>query len=360
MGRKRTPGLYQRNGTWHIDKVICGKRVCESTETGNLAEAESYLTHRAKEIQNAAVYGIRLTRTFREAAIKYLREATKDTIGDDASRLKLLDKFIGNLSIDKICMGTLQPLMNYLKSLGRKANTINHYLKVVRRITRLAANEWQDEYGLSWLLQAPKINLLPKTDAKPAAPLDWVEQDRLFNLLPPSRARAALFTVNVGCRPDKETCGLRWEWERKIPEINTSVFIVPAKYYKNKQERLIVLNDIAKSIIEDVRGEHPVYVFTQNGKKMSRLLTSSWIRARKKLGLSDVRCHDLKHTCGRRLRAAGVSFEDRQDILGHKSGRMTTHYSPAEIGKLIEAANKLCVTTKSTPTLTVIKKVVNS
>jgi hypothetical protein len=30
----------------------------------------------------------------------------------------------------------------------------------------------------------------------------------------------------------------------------------------------------------------------------------------------------MKHTFGRRLRAAGVSFEDRQDLLGHK--RMST------------------------------------
>ena len=37
-----------------------------------------------------------------------------------------------------------------------------------------------------------------------------------------------------------------------------------------------------------------------------------------------------RHTFGRRFRAAGVSFEDRQDLLGHKSGRITTHYSAAE------------------------------
>jgi hypothetical protein len=40
----------------------------------------------------------------------------------------------------------------------------------------------------------------------------------------------------------------------------------------------------------------------------------------------------------RPLRAAGVSFEDRQDLLGHKSERMTTHYSAADISRLIEAA----------------------
>jgi len=59
-------------------------------------------------------------------------------------------------------------------------------------------------------------------------------------------------------------------------------------------------------------------------------------------GFRRVRVHDLKHTFGRRLRAAGVSFEDRQDLLGHRSGRITTHYSQAELANLIEAADKVC------------------
>jgi hypothetical protein len=36
-----------------------------------------------------------------------------------------------------------------------------------------------------------------------------------------------------------------------------------------------------------------------------------------------------------------VGFEDRQDILAHKSGRMTTHYSAAELGNLVAAVNRI-------------------
>jgi hypothetical protein len=67
------------------------------------------------------------------------------------------------------------------------------------------------------------------------------------------------------------------------------------------------------------------------------------------------RVHDLKHTFGRRLRAAGVSFEDRQDLLGHRSSRITTHYSAAELGKLIEAANLVCDSDKSQPELVILR-----
>jgi integrase len=66
---------------------------------------------------------------------------------------------------------------------------------------------------------------------------------------------------------------------------------------------------------------------------------------------------DLKHTFGRRLRAAGVGFEDRQDLLGHKSGRMTTHYSAAELGNLLEAANSVCeMGSRKIPALVILKR----
>ncbi len=65
--------------------------------------------------------------------------------------------------------------------------------------------------------------------------------------------------------------------------------------------------------------------------------------------------HDLKHTFGRRLRAAGVSFEDRQDLLGHRSGRITTHYSSAELQSLYQAANMVCENQKSGVILTLLR-----
>jgi hypothetical protein len=40
------------------------------------------------------------------------------------------------------------------------------------------------------------------------------------------------------------------------------------------------------------------------------------------------------------LRAADVSFEDHQDVLGHRSGRTTMHYSQSELTNLVEASEK--------------------
>ena len=87
------------------------------------------------------------------------------------------------------------------------------------------------------------------------------------------------------------------------------------------------------------------------------MLNSAWKAARERAGLPQVRVHDLKHSFGRRLRAAGVSFEDRQDLLGHRSGRITTHYSAAELTHLIEAANKVCDRREKKPELVILKRI---
>ncbi len=93
------------------------------------------------------------------------------------------------------------------------------------------------------------------------------------------------------------------------------------------------------------------------GRPIETMNNSGWQSARKRAELQQVRVHDLKHTFGRRLRAAGVSFEDRQDLLGHKSGRITTHYSEAELSSLLEAAERVCGDgSRESPALVVLKQ----
>jgi len=151
---------------------------------------------------------------------------------------------------------------------------------------------------------------------------------------------------------------LRWDWEVQVPELDTSVFIIPGQRVKNGDERLVVLNRIAASVVADQRRCHPTYIFTYKGNRVSRMLNRAWIKARNEAGLTQVRVHDLKHTFGRRLRAAGVGFEDRQDLLGHRSGRITTHYSAAELGPLIEAAERVCDDQGRKPELVVLRGMV--
>jgi integrase len=366
MGQKVPPGLIKRGDTWHIAKTICGKRIRESCQTSDLAEAERYLMHRAEEIRLTALYGVRPKRTFREAATRYLQEATKATLCEDARQLKYLDPYIGDLHLEAVHMGTLQQFIKDRRHHGKRKDehqekdvrkrTINTALQTVRHILNLAASEWLDERGQTWLPHAPKIKLLREDDKKEPYPLSWEEQTRLFAELPAYLAKAAHFAVNTGCR-DQEVCNLLWEWEQPVPQLNTSVFIIPAHAVKNRTDRLVVLNRLARAVVQEMRGAHPTHVFSLKGKPLYSMYGTVWKNARKRAGLPDVRVHDLKHSFGRRLRAAGVSFEDRQDLLGHKSNRITTHYSAPELESLLAAANSVCPEGRhKTDTMVILRK----
>ncbi len=253
MGRKKVAGLINRKGIRHIDKVIRGRRLCESTGESEIERAEEYLARRIEEIRQAEIFGVRPKRTWRQAVIKYLNEETKATLREDARHLSLLDPFIGGLALEAVHMGSLTPFIEARRAEGRSKRTINYALQTVRHILNLASGEWMDEYGLTWLAHAPKIKLLREDDRKQAYPLSWQEQARLFSELPPYLEKMALFKVNTGCR-DQEVCNLRWEWEVPVPELNTSIFIIPAHRVKNRHDRLVVLNRVAKGIIEEMRG----------------------------------------------------------------------------------------------------------
>ncbi len=339
MGRKRTPGLQKREEIWRIDKKVFGRRLCESTGSSDLEEAEKFLARRLEEIRLASVYGVRPKRSFKEAATKFLMENQhKRSLSSDAGRLRELVKYIGDLSLESVHMGSLQDFIDGRRKDNVKTRTINHGLQVTRRILNLAASEWMDEFGLTWLANAPKIKLLPEHDLRKPYPLNWDEQTKLFNELPDHLEKMALFAVNTGCR-DGEICALRWDWEIKIPELpHILVFIIPEELVKNGEERLVVCNSTARSVIDSERGKHPTHVFNFRKRSLARILSTGWRQARIKAGLPNVRVHDLKHTFGRRLRAVGVSYEDRQDLLGHRSGRITTHYSSAELQNLYEAS----------------------
>ncbi len=315
------------------------------------------MSRRIEEIRQAKVYGVRREIDFNTAAVRFLTEndhlASLDRYAD---ALKNVQPFIGYLSLKQIHMGCLQEFIKSMKKCKKSIRTINYSLQAVRRILNLAATEWVDEHGLTWLHSAAKIKLLSEHDKRLPYPLSWEEQEKLFAVLPEHLRLMAEFAVNSGCR-QAEICQLQWAWEVNTTNVaGGSVFIIPKMAVKNREERLVILNHHARRIIEKCRGAHDQYVFTYRGKPLTRINGDGWQAAREKVNLPEVRVHDLKHTLGRRLRAAGVSFEDRQDLLGHKSLRITTHYSGAELGHLYDAVNKVCRQDGSYPTLTMLKR----
>ncbi|WP_414705004.1 tyrosine-type recombinase/integrase [Pseudomonas coleopterorum] len=382
-------GLSQRKGLWHIDKKINGERLYESTGTGDRAEAERYLIHRLEQIRQQKVYGVRQVRTFRDAATRYLLEhKDQPSIHLTALCLQQLDPYIGAMPLSHIDDQALEQFIKDRKAghvepdgkvkKGVSNRTINIALERAIRVLSMCARKWRDDERRPWLDSVPMIaKLEEKRSSRKPYPMSWDEQSILFGELPDHLHKMALFKVNTGCR-EQEVCKLRWDWEIAVPELGTSVFLIPADFggrharsgVKNGDERLVVLNSVAKSIVEQQRGINREWVFPYNDSAMHRMNDSAWKKARVRAaklwqeknlrpahpGYASIRIHDLKHSFGRRLRAAGVTEEDRKALLGHKNGSITSHYSGAELGQLIDAANKVSATDSRGPVLTILTR----
>lgn len=379
MAKKGIPGLIKRGKIWHIDKQVPGYgRLCCSTGTGNYEEAQRFLVFQLEQIRQQVVYGARIYPTFRQAATRYLVEyADQPSFHISSTYLGQLDPFIGDLAVNEITHASFESFIT-----NRQAEvsnrTINIALQRAIRVLNLCARKWRDDQNRPWLDSVPLIEMLDeKKTGRSAYPLDWIEQEMLFDELADHLKTMALFKVNTGCR-EQEVCKLRWEWEIKIPELQTSVFLIPADFggrsdkagVKNREDRLVILNSTAKKIIDSQRDLHDEWVFPYDDGPLARMNASGWRAARRRAvekwrekyrkdpaeGFANIRVHDLKHTFGRRLRAADVPFEDRQALLGHTNGSVTTHYSAADLSKLMEYAERITQPTGDAPIVTLLRR----
>ena len=156
--------------------------------------------------------------------------------------------------------------------------------------------------------------------------------------------------------------------EREDLELNRSVFVIPPEFYKTNRRHVLILNDTAWRIVERQRGKHDTYVFVYRRERVKNLdekpameyhrigtmNNTAWQSARKAVGLTKARIHDLRHTYGQRLRDAGVSAEDRALLLGHATQDMPSHYAVAVVENLVRAANAVANTRDRTTLLKVV------
>lgn len=393
MAKTRTGGIFVwPDGSRSIDKRYKGERIFLRLGKVSQDEAERRLGDELRAREAAKQIARNHSTLFADCAARFLIESqAKRTAELLAYHVQLLLPFIGTLDISQVHDGTLDEFKASRRAEGVSATTINRSLEVVRTVLNCAARSWRDEIGEPWLKIAPPLLTMETENRRPAHPISWEEQDVLLPELPLHLQTMTLFGLNTGLR-DENICGLRWAWEVPVPEVKRSVFIVPAAEFKTDVDHVLILNDAAWRIVEQQRearkirmeelgaeeDAHP-YVFTYKDHRVGAMNNSAWdkgrIRAAMKLhlaagkkipselvrigqrgqlltpdlkdymleqmpGFANLRVHDLRHTYAARLRLAGVPQEDRNALLGHKSASIPEHYASADIGRLIELANR--------------------
>jgi integrase len=351
MAKTRTPGItVLADGRLFIDKRHLGVRIGLRVGAITQEQAEERLRVEMARIEYERERKAHARPTFSDCGARYVAQSqSKRSIDVIKWHVQLLACYVGKLEPKQIHDATLEPFIKDRLAQGASATTINRTLEVVRTILNRAARSYRDADGRPWLDAMPPLISMLRENPRLPYPLSWHEQDQLFRRLPTHLARMALFAVNTGLR-DSNLCGLQWTWEVPVPEIGRSVFVIPPEAFKTKRPHVVILNDVAWSIVKAQRGLHPIWVFPFRGKRIDRMNNNGWQQARQDAGLPLVRVHDLRHSFGARLRAAGVSAEDREALLGHANHSMAGHYASPDVGRLLAQAN-LIVDRRGTRTL---------
>ena len=124
-----------------------------------------------------------------------------------------------------------------------------------------------------------------------------------------------------------EITALEWkdiDFKRRILRVDNK----EGHHTKNYQVRMIPMNVMLVDVLRKVprRLDSP-YVFQRKGGEKFHKMRTSYENARERVGLTDVRFHDLRHTFASHLVMGGVDIRTVQELLGHKDINMTMRYS---------------------------------
>lgn len=159
------------------------------------------------------------------------------------------------------------------------------------------------------------------------------ELDQNVNRMVGQVIRLLLYT---GARK-REVLDARWS----EVDLAQGVLWVPPERSKSRKPRPIALSYSAVELIRSLPREPdvPYLFFNPRTRKPPVSIFSAWNTIRHKVGLADVRLHDLRHSYASFLVNAGHSLYEVQRLLGHQDPKVTMRYAHLSQGVMVDAAN---------------------
>ena len=164
------------------------------------------------------------------------------------------------------------------------------------------------------------------------------EAEKLFGAIQKSPNKMLQYIVPMltltGARKN-EVINAKWEdfnFEQKVWRIPMS---------KSGKARYVPISDGVEQLLSNVPVFDRCNLVFPNPKTLKPYVSFyyAWDTARKSVGLSDVRVHDLRHSFASFLVNAGRSLYEVQKILGHTQIKTTQRYAHLSQESLLSAAN---------------------
>lgn len=310
--------LFKRkdSSVWWLKITVNGRTVQKSTGTPDKQKAQEYHDKLKAQLWEQTKLGAKRGYSWNEAVVRWLNETQhKASRKDDIGHLRWLDQYLSGIALDQINRDCLDKLIQAKLATEARPATVNRMLALIRSILRKAALEWE------WLDKVPKIRLLPE----PSRRIRWItreEAGRLIDELPDHLKAMVRFSLETGLRQANVT-GLQWS---QIDLTRRCAWIHPDQA-KARRAIAVPLSKAAMVIIREQLGNHPVYVFSYQGKPVIQVNTKAWRGALQRAGIEDFRWHDLRHTWASWHVQAGTPLHVLQELGGWESVEMVRRYA---------------------------------
>jgi len=324
--------LYQRDDSpyWWIKLSHKGRRVQQSTGTTDKAKAQEYHDKLKASLWDQVRLGVRPRHTWNEAVIRFLAETThKASQASDKTHLRWLDRYLNGVELETINRDLLDRIRAARIAEGLKNSTVNRTLEVIRAILRKAALEWD------WLDKAPMFRML----GEPKRRIRWITRDeasRLIAALPDHLAAMVRFSLETGLRRSNVT-GLLWS---QVDLARRTAWIHPDQA-KARKAIAVPLSAAAVIVIREQIGKHSSHVFGYRGRPVIQVNTKAWRTTLAKVGISNFRWHDLRHTWASWHVQAGTPLHVLQELGGWESVEMVRKYAHLSSEHLIDYVDRV-------------------
>ena len=323
--------LTKRGRTWWIYFTAPnGQRIQQSAGTEDKIQAQEYHDQLKAQLWRVHKLGEKPRRSWKEAVVKWLKESGhKASIESDKIHLRWLDRFLGGLYLDQINRDLIEEMTDAKLEESVTNATVNRVLEVLRAILVRARDDWE------WTERVPKVRML----SEPNRRIRWIRADeaqRLLEELPEHLADMAAFTLATGLRRANVT-GLQWT---QVDMARRVAWVHPDQA-KARKAISVPLNADAMAILRKRMGDHPVHVFTFNGRSITQTSTKAWYKGLEEAGISNFRWHDLRHTWASWHVQNGTPLAVLQELGGWESPEMVRKYAHLACEHLAPYADRL-------------------
>ncbi len=323
---------YKRGGSWYF-RFWSRKRLFETGGFRSKRRAMEAEWERRREVGASSRGKAPAPITFAAALDRYLAEGMGHHLRADVTAYEKFREFFSDQTLSDLRAADLKAYRQWRKGTLTKRKKPPKGSTVNRELTRLSGLfSWAQTVHLVYEGFNPATSKLVKREAEDWRP--WVilsdEQERaLFDYLPPRERKKAILLKNMGVRKGV-ILNLHWEqidWRHRL-----------ATYTSKGKSDVIPLN---KTVIAVLKSLDPKLTGRVFAEKTDISFRRAWGKARKAIGLPNLRPHDLRVTFARQLDDKGVSLKTIQGLLGHSTPTMTLRYITSDMKDRRRAVDQL-------------------